>query len=65
MGKIIFGLGDMGKYVKNHKRGDMGKYRGDMKFSQENPLLVLFLLAQNCLWTRILRKNVNKIYFFE
>jgi hypothetical protein len=22
---IIFGRGDMGKYVKNHKRGDMGK----------------------------------------
>jgi hypothetical protein len=25
--KIIFDRGDMGKYVKNHKRGDMGKYR--------------------------------------
>jgi hypothetical protein len=25
--KIIFDRGDMGKFVKNHKRGDMGKYR--------------------------------------
>jgi hypothetical protein len=30
--KFIFCRGDMGKYVKNHKRGDMGKYCGDMKF---------------------------------
>jgi hypothetical protein len=28
-------------------------------------LLALFLVAQNCLWTRIVRKSVNKIYYFE
>jgi hypothetical protein len=32
MGKIIFDREDMGKSVKNYKRGEMGKYRGDMKF---------------------------------
>jgi hypothetical protein len=30
--KFIFCRIDMGKYVKIHKSGDMGKYRGDMKF---------------------------------
>jgi hypothetical protein len=32
--KHHFCCGDMGKKVKYRKRGDLGKYRGDMKFSQ-------------------------------
>jgi hypothetical protein len=31
--KHNFCCGEMGKKVKYHKRGDLGKYRGDMKFS--------------------------------
>jgi hypothetical protein len=33
--------------------------------AQETPLLVLFLLAQKCLWTRRVQKCAKKSYFFE
>jgi hypothetical protein len=33
--------------------------------AQENPLLVLFLLAQKCLWTLNMEKYGKNIYFFE
>jgi hypothetical protein len=54
--KFIFCRIDMGKYVKIHKSGDMGKYRGDMKF----PLLTvpislaqhLFLHGKSYFWPK-------------
>jgi hypothetical protein len=33
--------------------------------AQENPLLVLFMLAQKCLWTLRVQKCAKKSYFFE
>jgi hypothetical protein len=45
--KIIFCRGDMGKYVKNHKRGDLRKYRGDMKFPRRPLCLSCAAAAAN------------------